>query len=70
MRMDYKKANVAFFFMVLSTFVIMVYISFWQAFTGRAHSLPANNALCELMILIPDKKQTAKTVCIWAPLNI
>ncbi len=53
MRMDYKKANVAFFFMVLSTFVIMVYISFWQAFTGRALSLPANNALCELMILIP-----------------
>ena len=53
MGMDYKKANWAFFFMVLSTFVIMVYISFWQVFTGRTLSLPVNNALCELMILAP-----------------
>ena len=54
MGMDYKKANIAFFFMVLSTFVIMIYISFWQAFTGKNLSLPINNALCELMILIPS----------------
>ena len=53
MGMDYKKANLAFFFMIVSTFLIMLYISFWQAFTGRNLSLPMNNALCELMILLP-----------------
>jgi len=53
MGMDYKKANLAYFFMIITMFALVVYISFCKEITGKELLLPVNNVLCELAILVP-----------------
>ncbi|MBO4458052.1 MAG: CPBP family intramembrane metalloprotease [Butyrivibrio sp.] len=53
MSMDYKKANLAYFFMILSTFMLVLIVSFFSQYTGVELSLPVNNVLCEMAILVP-----------------
>ena len=53
MSMDYKKANLAYFFMILSTFVLVIIVSALTQVTGMQLSIPMNNVLCEMMILVP-----------------
>ena len=58
MGMDYKKANLAFLFMILSTLALVVCCSYWALMTGKELPLPVNNMLCEFMVLIPAVAMT------------
>lgn len=58
MGMDYKKANLAFLFMILSTLALVICCSYWALMTGKELPLPVNNMLCEFMVLIPAVAMT------------
>ncbi len=51
--MDYKRANRAYLYMILSTIAFVIIYSGWIIVTGSQISVIMNNAFCELMILIP-----------------
>ena len=51
--MDYKRANRAYLYMILSTIAFVIIYSGWIIVTGSEISVIMNNAFCELMILIP-----------------
>ncbi len=51
--MDYKKANRAFLYMILATIAFVIVYSGWIIVTGSDISVIANNAICEMMILVP-----------------
>jgi membrane protease YdiL (CAAX protease family) len=51
--MDYRKANRAYLYMILSTLAFVVIISAWIFRTGGDLPVIFNNLLSELMILIP-----------------
>lgn len=58
MGMDYKKANLAFLFMILSTLALVICCSYLALMTGKELPLPVNNMLCEFMVLIPAVAMT------------
>ncbi len=51
--MDYKRANRAYLYMILATIAFVIVYSGWIIVTGRDISVIANNAFCEMMILLP-----------------
>jgi membrane protease YdiL (CAAX protease family) len=51
--MDYKRANRAYLYMILATIAFVIVYSGWIIVTGSDISVIANNAICEMMILIP-----------------
>ena len=51
--MDYKKANRAYLYMILSTLALVLLLTAWVFTTGGALSITASNILSELMILVP-----------------
>ncbi|MBQ9590753.1 MAG: CPBP family intramembrane metalloprotease [Butyrivibrio sp.] len=51
--MDYKRANRAFLYMILSTLGLVVVLSLWYLNGGPVLSIFANNLLSESVILIP-----------------
>ena len=51
--MDYKRANRAYLYMILSTIAFVIIYAGWIIVTGSEISVIMNNAFCELMILIP-----------------
>ena len=51
--MDYRKANIAYMFMVLATIVMTFLVSAWVVTTGKEPSVFLNNIFCELVVLIP-----------------
>ena len=51
--MDYKKANRAYLYMILSTLALVLILTAWVFTTGRLFSIAANNILSELVVLVP-----------------
>ena len=51
--MDYKRANRAYLYMILSTLALIILLTAWVFSTGSEFSILANNVLSELVILIP-----------------
>lgn len=51
--MDYKKANRAYLYMILSTLALVLILTAWVFTTGRSFSIAANNILSELVVLVP-----------------
>jgi hypothetical protein len=51
--MDYKRANRAYLYMILSTLALVLLLTAWVFTTGGALSITASNILSELMILVP-----------------
>ncbi len=51
--MDYKRANRAYLYMILSTLALIILLTAWVFSTGNEFSILANNVLSELVILIP-----------------
>ena len=51
--MDYRKANRAYLYMILSTLAFVIIFSAWVFRTGNDVSVLLNNLISELMILIP-----------------
>lgn len=51
--MNYKKANWAYLFMILSTLAFVILLTVWMLRTGFQPSITANNCLSELVILMP-----------------
>lgn len=51
--MDYKRANRAYLYMILSTLALVLLLTAWVFTTGGALSVTASNILSELMILVP-----------------
>lgn len=51
--MDYKRANRAFLYMILSTLGLVVVLSLWYLNGGSVLSIFANNLLSESVLLIP-----------------
>ena len=51
--MDYKRANRAYLYMIISTLALVAILTVWVLRTGAEFSVLANNLLSELVILIP-----------------
>ncbi len=51
--MDYKKANRAYLYMILSTLALVLILTGFVFATGGTFSIAANNILSELVILVP-----------------
>lgn len=51
--MDYRRANRAYLYMILSTLALIIILTAWVFSTGTEFSILANNVLSELVILIP-----------------
>lgn len=51
--MDYRRANRAYLYMILSTLALIILLTAWVFSTGSEFSILANNVLSELVILIP-----------------
>ncbi len=51
--MDYKRANRSFLYMILATLAFTLLMSYWIIITGKNPSIFTNNALSELVVLIP-----------------
>ena len=51
--MEYKRANRSFLYMILATLAFTLLMSYWIILTGNSLSIFANNALSELVVLIP-----------------
>lgn len=51
--MEYRRANRAFMFMILSTILMGVLISAWYLTSGEELSVLWNNVLCELVVIVP-----------------
>ena len=51
--MDYKKANRAYLYMILSTLALVLILTGFVFATGVTFSIAANNILSELVILVP-----------------
>ena len=51
--MDYKRANRAYLYMILSTLALVLLLTAWVFTTGGSLSIIASNILSELMILVP-----------------
>lgn len=51
--MDYRRANRAYLYMILSTLALIIILTAWVFSTGSEFSILANNVLSELVILIP-----------------
>ncbi len=51
--MDYKKANRAYLYAILSTMVLTVLYAVWVNFSGGDLNIIANNILSEMVVLIP-----------------
>ena len=50
--MDYRKANIAYMFMVLATIVMTFLVSAWVVTTGKEPSVFFNNIFCDFVVLI------------------
>lgn len=51
--MNYKRANRSFLYMILATLAFTLLMSYWIILTGSSLSIFTNNALSELVVLIP-----------------
>lgn len=51
--MDYKKANRAYLYAILSTMVLTVLYAVWVNFSGGDLNIIANNILSEMVVLVP-----------------
>ena len=51
--MDYKRANRAYLYMIISTLALVLILTVWVFNTGGQFSILANNLLSELVILVP-----------------
>ena len=51
--MDYKRANRAYLYMIISTLALVLILTAWVFTTGAQFSILANNLLSEIVILVP-----------------
>ena len=51
--MDYKKANRAYLYAIISTMALTVLYTVWVNFRGGSLDIIANNVLSEMVVLIP-----------------
>ena len=51
--MDYRRANRAYLYMIISTLALVLILTAWTFNTGRELPILANNLLSELVVLVP-----------------
>ena len=51
--MDYKRANRAYLYMILSTYGLIVAVTLWYSIGGREINVLLNNAFSEIVVILP-----------------